>query len=57
MALIHCSPLPMTIVAKHSPQTGDANLQHLMLLHESISLSEGFSFSLSLIVNGTTEKV
>jgi hypothetical protein len=57
MTLIHCSPLPMTIVAKHLLQNDDAKHQHLMLPHESISLSQGFIFSLSLIVNGATEKV
>jgi len=41
MTLIHCLPLPMTIVAKCSPQTDDAKLWHLMLLpHGSISLTQ-----------------
>jgi hypothetical protein len=57
MTLICRSPLPMTLVAKHSPQTDDAKHQHLMLPHESILLSQGYIFSLSLIVNGATEKV
>jgi hypothetical protein len=28
MTLIHCLPLPMKIVAKHSPQTDDGKHQH-----------------------------
>jgi hypothetical protein len=39
MTLIHCAPLPTMIITKRSPQTDDANHQHLMLLSESTSLS------------------
>jgi hypothetical protein len=40
MTLIHCSPLPLIIIAKHSLQTDNSKHQHLMLLSESTSLSQ-----------------
>jgi hypothetical protein len=40
MTLIHCLPLPTIIIAKCLPQTDDAKHQGLMLLSESISLSQ-----------------
>jgi hypothetical protein len=42
--MIYCSPLPMTIIAKHLLQTDDAKRQCLMLLCESISLSQLYIF-------------
>jgi hypothetical protein len=49
MALIHCSPLPMMTIAKHLPQTDDAKYHDLMLLSESVSLSQLNIFILSKV--------
>jgi len=40
VTLIHCLPLPTMIVAKCSLQTDKAKHQHLILMCESISLSQ-----------------
>jgi hypothetical protein len=40
MTLIHFLPLPMTVNAKLLPQTDGAIHQHMVMLSESISLSQ-----------------
>ncbi len=52
MALIHCSPLPMMTIAKHLPQTDDAKYHDLMLLSESVSVSQLNIFILSKVRRG-----
>ncbi len=46
MTLNHCLPLPMTIMAKRSPQTDNTKHRCLMLLSELTSLSHFYSFKI-----------
>jgi hypothetical protein len=50
MTLIHCLPLPMTIVAKCSPQADDAKHQYLMPLGE-------FHYHIKLFLTKENKKV